>query len=125
MSISKNTRIHDLVTVDPNFSIPPGVVDMGYSDPLSDETSQVERSAESGEIVAVTYDEVAPSEEETGLDDSVKNDQPISYIPTPDYMTVVSQTTRQTSDGRYVVDVVLEVEDLPGVSGYEVGISKT
>lgn len=45
-------------------------------------------------------------------------------ISPPAYMTVISQTARVLSDGNTVVDVVIDVEDIPGVANYEVGFIK-
>ncbi|HEY6019984.1 MAG TPA: hypothetical protein VIY48_08795, partial [Candidatus Paceibacterota bacterium] len=42
----------------------------------------------------------------------------------PNNVSVVSQTVRVATDGRSVVDVVLEVDDIPGVIQFDVRLSK-
>jgi hypothetical protein len=42
----------------------------------------------------------------------------------PDWFYIVSQTVRSTPGGGQVVDVLLEIEDKPGVVEYEVRITK-
>lgn len=41
----------------------------------------------------------------------------------PENIFVVDQIARKGADGRTVVDLVLEVEDMPGASEYEVRVS--
>lgn len=62
--------------------------------------------------------------------DGVTEDVPTS-VPTatgalipPDYVVVLSQTTRVTSGGT-VVDVIIEVADPPGATSYNVKLTKT
>ena len=70
------------------------------------------------------YDDGYFGDENEATDEGETSNPTATLLP-PDWVQVVSQVMRQTSDGRYVVDVILEVEDLAGVTGYEVGITKT
>lgn len=45
-------------------------------------------------------------------------------LQTPQWLIVSSQTVRIGADGRTVVDVVLEVEDVPGAEDYELRVTK-
>lgn len=120
-----NSKVYEVVAVDPNFSLPFGVTDIGYSSPEEKNDSGIERSDSTGEIIPTEYNVESLGEMDGTLDseDSVGESNEAILLP-PDYISVVSQVMRQTSDGRYVVDVVLEVEDIPNVTGYEVGLTK-
>ena len=123
MSIVDASKVYDQVSVDPNFSLPPGVSDLGYTNPDDKTDSSLERSDETGEVISVDYDEWEIGENEAT--DEGESNNPGSGLLPPDWVQVITQVMRQTSDGRYVVDVILEVEDIPGVTGYEVGLTKT
>ena len=121
MATVDNSRV---VTVDPNFSLPPGVADFQYINPDDSTDPALERSETTGEVIAFEYDEIWLGDDSESNDDGDSNNPSTQLLP-PDYVTVVSQIMRQTSDGRYVVDVILDVEDIPGVTGFEVGLTKT
>lgn len=123
MATVDGSKVYDTVSVDPNFSLPPGVKDLSYNNPDDKTDPSLERSEATGEVIAFEYDEIwlGESDESSGDDDS---NNPSNQLLPPDYVTVVQQVMRQTSDGRYVVDVILDVEDIPGVTGYEVGLTK-
>ena len=120
MTAVDNSKVYDLVTVDPNFSLPTGVADLGYTNPDDKADSSIERSNTTGQIINIDYDEAI-----VGEGDFDGNVGVGSGLLPPDFVNVVSQVVRVTSDGRVSVDVILEVEDLPGVTGYEVGLTKT
>lgn len=93
--------------IDPMFFIPDGVEDFVYS--------ENERNLES------------VPEEETGDDSFVTDEGGVNYFDgpdTPDILGVVSQTLRTTNTGAQVVDVVIEVEDIPGLSKYDYRVTK-
>lgn len=45
-------------------------------------------------------------------------------VSAPDWFYIISQTVRSTPGGGQVVDVLLQIEDKPGVTEYEVRITK-
>lgn len=47
-----------------------------------------------------------------------------SPLATPDNITVVEQTVRTASNGQTVIDVVVEVPDVPGALNYEFRVTK-
>lgn len=103
MATSRNSSIDPAL-----FFIPPDVIDFRSQtrDPNADE----------------------PTEYDPGLDDTdsgvdVPDDGGID-LATPSWMNVVSQTPRSSSDGRTVVDVVIEVEDVLGALTYEVRVTR-
>lgn len=105
------------VVLDPNFFLPPGVVDARY---INDEDT------------AGLYDNNDPTgtdSDTTEVVDDSTTDTPIVETPNtiqpPANITIVSQTVRAVADGRYVVDVVIDVEDVPGISTYETRLTKT
>ena len=116
MAYNGNPTSADLVTVDPNFSLPPGVAGVEYTNPDDAGDVDFERDSVTGELVS----------EEFGQDDlvSLPDGGMESTGLAPDYINVVQQIMRQTSDGRYVVDIIVEVDDMPNVTSYEVGMTK-
>ena len=124
MAIVDRSKAFDVVTVDPNFPLPPGVSDLGYQTPEEKNDSTLDRSDSTGQVVVTEYDDGYFGDENEATDEGETSNPTATLLP-PDWVQVVSQVMRQTSDGRYVVDVILEVEDLAGVTGYEVGITKT
>lgn len=93
--------------LDPMFYIPEGVDEFVYDDRDFD------------------YDASAAEE---SIDDSfVVDDGDADYFDgpaTPEIVEVISQTIRTTAAGNQVVDLVVEVEDLPGLSKYEFRVTK-
>lgn len=102
------------VVIDPNFFLPPGVVDARY--------------VNDSDTAGLYTDPSGPSD--SLIDSEVVGEIPDSVIanPTtiqaPNTMTVIDQVVRIAADGRFVVDVVIEVEDIPGVANFEVRMSK-
>ena len=128
MTISaKSVKTAPQVTLDPNFFLPPNVVDMRYADLEVESDSATTRSTETGEVINVDYQEVDYSEIAPNPDDAAgagNGTTSPTLIQPPDSVTVVSQTVRQTADGKFVVDVTLDVEDIPGVVQYDVRLTK-
>lgn len=46
-------------------------------------------------------------------------------LEVPTILSIVSQTVHRTSVGNEVIDVVIEVEDIAGVTNYEFRVTKT
>lgn len=85
--------------IDPRFYVPP-VADFEYKD----------TSGNTSEGAAAPTDLTIPVTPTTGL-------QP------PETVTVIEQITRKGADGRSVVDLVVEVQDMPGATEYEVRVA--
>jgi hypothetical protein len=104
------------VTVDPRLFVPEGVIDMSVKSPEIDPDNPVD--------VPDIDEGVAPGEiiSDAGAD-NISNLEDFT-LPTPNSVTVVEQTMRFGPDGRAVVDVVIEVEDVPGISNYDVRTTK-
>lgn len=105
------------VAIDPNFFLPPNVVDLryvssqDYYDVPTDE-SQDEETTEDG-LVSEPEGDLIPVD----LGGT-------SVLNPPTNITIVSQTVRVLGGGGYVVDVVIEVEDVDNALSYETRISK-
>lgn len=124
MATVNGSKVFDVVTVDPNFNLPPGVVDLGYTNPDDKTDPSLERSSDTGEVVVFEYDELGLGIDDTDLSAEGEANNLSNGLMPPDYVSVISQVMRQTSDGRYVVDIILDVEDIPGATNYEVGLTK-
>lgn len=61
------------------------------------------------------------SDEESELDDGPADDEELQV---PGSFEIVSQTVRTAPDGRQVVDIILEVEEVEGAVKYEVRVTK-
>ena len=99
------------VVLDPNFFLPPGVTGMRL------ETLE-ERGRKSPAGLNQGGDEVIDQEfnfDNPDLDTSLRP---------PSWIKVISQTVRKGPTGIQVVDVVIEVEDVPGVDDYQVRVTK-
>jgi hypothetical protein len=96
----------ETIEMHPSLFFPPGVEDIviglppNYTDP--DDVAQ--------DNFAVEDDNVAEDDD--------------AELPIPTAFTVVSQQVRISPGGGQVVDLIIEVEDLPGVENYEVRKTK-
>lgn len=99
--------------INPNFFLPPNVLDLRYlqTDEDGDPQSVVD--------VEVTYPIDEPVDDVPPTNDGSSPDLPI-----PDGITFVSQTVRSPTGGGYVIDVVIDIPDIPGVDGFEVSVAK-
>lgn len=115
------------VVLNPQFFVPPDVIDVRVAD-----TS--DPSQEDG----VTYDDVIDADDVlvdgSDTDDGGIIDTPnvptdddgegAEVLPTPQWMNIIDQQVRISPDGRAVVDVVIELEDVTGATEYDVRITK-
>src|ERR1044072_2689412 len=120
---AKSVKYAPPIEIDPNFFLPPTVVDMRYRNLEDASDSTTTRSDQTGEVVNVDYDEVSYSELERDTD-RFENESVSTIISPPDYVTVVSQQVRVASDGKFVVDIILDVEDVPDAIQYDVRLTK-
>lgn len=115
-SLNSNNIINVPKTeVDPNFALPPGVVGVGYLD-IEEKEFQVAED-DDGNLNTVMYDATfaEPMLDDTGL---------LVTLRPPDSVVVLGQSIYVSPDGKFAVDVILDVEDIDGVSGYNVRVSK-
>lgn len=116
------------VVLNPVFFLPPDVVDVRVSD-----------TSDPAEEDGVTYDDVIDADDvltdgsSTNEDDGVSDTPNIptdddgegaEVLPTPQWMQIIDQQVRIAPDGKAVVDVVIELEDVTGATEYDVRITK-
>jgi hypothetical protein len=103
--------------LDPTFFLPPNVLDLRYT--------ESENADDGGEEVVDSSTDVPPvdSAPEISENGEFLTPEAAVQIPIPDGITVVSQTTRSPAGG-YVVDVVINVPDIPGVENFDVQVAK-
>lgn len=106
----KRTISQQIEQLDPMFYIPEGATEFDYIDrlPATDE--------EVADFAASDESEIDFSE----FDDAIDTDVPF----TPQITSIVSQTVHKTAAGNEVVDVVIEVDDIDGVTSYEFRVTK-
>lgn len=121
------------VTLDPRLFIPDGVIDIGVKSseidpdlptPNPDDTEDLDATSGNSTDTPGTGDGG-----EVVYTPPTNNDIPteggdVDRLPTPQTLVIVSQTIRIAPDGSSLVDVVVEVEDIPGVTNYDVRVTK-
>jgi hypothetical protein len=85
--------------LNPNFPIPPG----GDEDFVYDDEFDLEDGDAGGD----------------GTGEDGEDDGEFDELPIPEDFSVVGQVVRTTQGGQAVVDLILEVEDIPGVVQYD------
>ena len=101
------------VVLDQNFTLPPNVVDVRYiNESDMGGVSDTPVNDEEGTVIIVDG-----SEDDGGVTTP-------NVISAPTSMTILTQKVGIAPDGRFVVDVEIEVEDIPGVSTFEVRLTK-
>ncbi|AIW02565.1 hypothetical protein AXJ18_gp209 [Streptomyces phage Jay2Jay] len=119
MSINSNQIIKKPdVVIDPNFFLPPGVVDARYPNEIEVTTDEITDVVDTDDVLDADSDTILDEPEETGED----NDTVILYPP--DTVIVVSQTIRFDGSGKQVVDVILEVPDVQDSIQVDVRMTK-
>ena len=98
--------------IDDNFLIPDGLKDTGFAETVGDEF------AVDPDTIDIQFESIDDGDSELD-EDEIGND-----LETPENITVITQEVRTAPDGRQVVDIVLEVSDVPGAMKYDVRITK-
>lgn len=126
MSQIKTTNIIQTpeVVLNPVFFIPPDVIDIRVGDPT-----------DPSEENDVTYDDIIDVDDNltdqdlatsSGPEDIADEDgEGGEVLPTPQWMTIIDQQVRIAPDGKAVVDVTIELEDVSGTTEYDVRVTKT
>jgi hypothetical protein len=111
----------DETYIDPQFFLPPNVYDIRYVE--NDNVSEDEDTAtEFVDSESVNPDPVEDaSEDETW---SPATPESHNELPIPDGLVVVSQTVKAAAGGGYLVDIVIDIPDLPGVENFDVAVTK-
>lgn len=109
------------VVLNPAFFLPPDVIDVRVAD-----------TSDPAEEDGVTYDDVVDADDVLAEDPIVDTPEiPVDddgegaeMLPTPQWMNIIDQQVRIAPDGKAVVDVVIELEDVSGATEYDVRITK-
>jgi hypothetical protein len=112
------------VVLNPVFFLPPDVVDV-----------RVGSSTDSVDDDGVTYDDIVNADDVLTEEDLAVNPGPevaidddgegAELLPTPQWMTIIEQQVRIAPDGKAVVDVIIELEDISGATEYDVRMTKS
>jgi hypothetical protein len=105
------------VILNPVFFLPPDVIDVRVGD-----------TSDPSEEDGVTYDDVVESSDVL-VDDTpnipIDDDgEGAEVLPTPQWMNIIDQQVRIAPDGKAVVDVVIELEDVTGATEYDIRMTK-
>jgi hypothetical protein len=100
--------------IDPRFDIPEGLDSFVYDEPTEAELAALEE--EDSDVITIYTGEPMDGDYE-----DVNHEAP----PTPEMFTIVSQKIKMSPDGRQLVDVEIETEDIPGVRQLDVRVTKT
>jgi len=116
MSTNTSTTPEKTV-IDPNFYIPEGLDSFIYED--ADNPGPLPSTlAPDSDVVEIYNDAAADEDSESG---EISHDAPAI----PQNVIIVDQRIRTSPDGRQVVDLVLSVDDVDGVIGFDVRVTKT
>jgi hypothetical protein len=100
--------------LDPNLDLPPDLKNIKF-------ISNPDNNIEMGDATA----DIDIQSETLDDDDSLTDDEAmVDVLEPPGSFQIISQTIRTGLDGSQVVDVVVEVEDVPGAVSYNVRVSK-
>ena len=100
---------------DPNLNIPIGLKNVNIR--LTPQDGIVLDTPEND---ATTADMLGLEDDETGEGEDAADD----ILDPPGSMEIISQTVRTAPDGRQVIDVVIEVEDIAAATDYEIRVTK-
>lgn len=100
---------------DPNLDLPVGLKNVNVT-PTVQEGVVVDTPDDDSNL-----DEVEFLEVDEDLNEDFSND----ILDPPSSMEIVSQTVRTAPDGRQVVDIIIDVEDIDGALNYEVRVTTT
>lgn len=99
-----------VLAIDPNFGLPEGLSDVVESDPSA------ENSEETREI------DFAVDAHGDDYLDTGEDEVPGDLLP-PETITILPQVVRTAPDGRQVIDVYIEVEEMGNELDYEVRVT--
>lgn len=109
------------IVLNPVFFLPPGVVDVRAGD-----------TSDPSEEDGITYDDVIDVDDVIVTDDdgfdpdlpTESDGEGAEMLPTPQWMNIIDQQVRIAPDGRAVVDVTIELEDVSGATEYDIRVTK-
>lgn len=116
------------VLINPVFFLPPDVIDVrsGTDDEHQEDQVRFDDIVTDDGVSDDTTvpDDFDPADDDSSMDgDAGENDA--EELPAPEYMTIIEQKIRIAPDGKAVVDVVIELEDVSSeTTEYDVRVTK-
>ena len=95
--------------IDPNFFVPPNVIGLEQAEPIDYSTA----------TDSAIYD-ITPTDGSI----EITNPTSTSALQPPSTVTIYSQTISVGPDGMALVDVILDIVDVPGATSYDIRISQ-
>lgn len=110
----------DRIQQSQEYFIPEGLKDVSYTEPVEDDDSvDMNKPLDDDTVIdiggEVQFDELGEWDE---------SEESSPNLGIPDNLTIISQHPKMISGGGQVVDVILAWDDVPGVSTYEVRVTK-
>lgn len=115
--MANKTISPETTVIDPRFDIPDGLAEFVY--PSTD--TPVDQSAAQG----ADSDVIEVFTGEPGINEPISDDFAHDAPPVPQQFAIVSQTIHMSPDGRQLVDVEIQVEDIQGVIQIDFRVTKT
>lgn len=114
--MAKRSVVRQTREINPMFNIPDGMDDWTHPDELLlDEEDSLEDADDTDE----------DAEFESDIDIIDDGDDDTHDAPeVPENLVVLSQTIRRNADGSMVVDLLVEVDDVPGFVKYDIRVVK-
>lgn len=106
--------------VDPMFYIPEGIDEDTWAYTQPDEVTYDNEDFSLNEVESDEFGDVDSDVTIIDDGDASSDDAPMTI----DNLTVISQVLRRANDGSQVVDLVVEVDDIPGITKYEFRVTK-
>jgi len=106
---------NDPIEFDPNHYIPFGLKGAVYTEPRGGSQEVADPDTEGN-----VFQDDTQEDELAGTADATDDEA----LDAPSFMEIVEQVIRTAPDGRQVVDVVLEIEDIEGSIKYDVRVTK-
>lgn len=114
MTINSNSIVtQPPVKIDPNFALPPGITEVVYN---TDDGPEVSIDDDDEDITVTLFTDEEPT---------MTADVPMTELQPPLFAQIVlPQKLYVSSDGRFAVDIIMEVDDVLGATNYDVRVSK-
>lgn len=107
----------EITIIDPRFDVPEGLSEFVYPDN--------DHPAEQSAALGADSDVIEIYTGEPGIDEPISDDFTHDAPPVPQQFAILSQTIHMSPDGRQLVDVEIQVEDIQGVIQIDFRVTKT
>lgn len=115
--MASKSVVPETTVIDPRFDIPEGLTEFVYPD--------ASVPADGSTLVGADSDVVNIFTGEPNADELLSDDYTHDAPAIPQQFAILSQIIHMSPDGRQLVDVEIEVEDIPGVIQIDFRVTKT